>query len=92
MKPYAHTNRSCPYTVTGVHEPNVIMKDSDLKYKIRLPLEVAMDLLKQIQMDADFLLSLGIMDYSLLGTNPGHCYITTTAVQLTTPNMDFGSN
>eukprot|EP01035_Chromulina_nebulosa_P021947 gene21947-28415_t len=57
---------SCPYTVTGVHEPNVIMKDSDLKYKIRLPLEVAMDLLKQIQMDADFLLSLGIMDYSLL--------------------------
>ena len=44
------------------------MKDSDLKYKIRLPLEVAMDLLKQIQMDADFLLSLGIMDYSLLGT------------------------
>ena len=54
--------------MTGVHEPNVIMKDSDLKYKLRLPLEVAMDFLKQIQMDADFLLSLGIMDYSLLGT------------------------
>ena len=66
--------------MTGVHEPNVIMKDSDLKYKIRLPLEVAMDLLKQIQMDADFLLSLGIMDYSLLGTVPWRniysvCYV-----------------
>lgn len=58
---------SCPYTVNGVHEPNLILKDSDLKYKIRLPYETAIDLLRQLQMDADFLYSLGIMDYSLLG-------------------------
>lgn len=60
---------SCPYTVDGVHEPNVILKDNDLKYKIRLPLPTAAQVLRQLCLDADFFCSLGIMDYSLLGIN-----------------------
>lgn len=58
--------RSCPYTVSGRHEPNVILKDNDLKYKIRLPLPTAEHLLRQIQQDAEFLFSIGVCDYSLL--------------------------
>eukprot|EP01036_Dinobryon_divergens_P024942 gene24943-33437_t len=34
----------CPYTVNGIHEPNVVLKDNDLKYKIRLSAETARDL------------------------------------------------
>jgi 1-phosphatidylinositol-4-phosphate 5-kinase len=56
----------CPYTVTGIHEPNVIMKDNDLKYKIRISRDAARNLLNQIQKDCQFLSSLGVMDYSLL--------------------------
>ncbi len=56
----------CPYTVNGIHEPNLILKDNDIKYKIRLSLENTVNLLRQIRLDADFLYSLGIMDYSLL--------------------------
>ncbi len=63
----AYSLRSCPYTVSGHHEPNVILKDNDLKYKLRLPLPTAIHLLKQVQMDADFLYSIGVCDYSLLG-------------------------
>jgi hypothetical protein len=49
-----------------VHEPNLILKDNDIKYKIRLSLDDTMTLLRQIRLDAEFLYSLGIMDYSLL--------------------------
>lgn len=58
---------SCPYTVDGIHEPNVILKDNDLKYKIKLPLATAVHLLRQMQMDVEYLYSEGICDYSLLG-------------------------
>ena len=58
---------SCPYTVSGEHEPNVILKDNDIKYKIRLPRHTTENLLTQIRSDADFLYSIGVMDYSLLG-------------------------
>jgi hypothetical protein len=58
----------CPYTVSGEHEPSVILKDNDIKYKIRLPRLTTENLLTQIRADADFLLSIGVMDYSLLGT------------------------
>ena len=44
----------------------MILKDNDIKYKIRLPLDTTVQLLKQIRSDAEFLYSLGIMDYSLL--------------------------
>lgn len=63
---YEETDSHCPYTVNGNHEPNIILKDNDLKFKIRLPLETAVDVLKQLRKDAEFLASLGIMDYSLL--------------------------
>eukprot|EP00599_Poterioochromonas_sp_BG-1_P003773 CAMPEP_0173153928 /NCGR_PEP_ID=MMETSP1105-20130129/13163_1 /TAXON_ID=2985 /ORGANISM="Ochromonas sp., Strain BG-1" /LENGTH=797 /DNA_ID=CAMNT_0014069979 /DNA_START=811 /DNA_END=3207 /DNA_ORIENTATION=+ len=56
----------CPYTVNGIHEPNLILKDNDIKYKIRLSLENTVNLLRQIRLDAELLYSLGIMDYSLL--------------------------
>jgi hypothetical protein len=59
--------RKCTATVSGRHEPNVIMKDNDLKYKIKLPKQVSREVLVQIEWDAQFLYSLGIMDYSLLG-------------------------
>jgi hypothetical protein len=57
----------CVYTVNGEHEPNVILKDNDLKYKIRLPRNVAKRVVTQLEADANFLLSVGVMDYSLLG-------------------------
>jgi hypothetical protein len=57
---------SCTVTVNGVHEPNVIMKDNDLKYKIRLPRPLAKSLMTQIENDANFLYNIGVMDYSLL--------------------------
>ena len=53
-------------TVNGEHEPNVIMKDNDLKYKIQLPKPVAKRLMTQLENDANFLYSVGVMDYSLL--------------------------
>lgn len=57
---------TCPYTVSGHHEPNLILKDNDIKYKIRLPPETTQELFLQVKSDAEFLYSLGIMDYSLL--------------------------
>jgi len=56
----------CPMQVLGYHEPNVILKDNDLKYKIRLPGPTARFLLQQLEKDSDLLCSLGVMDYSLL--------------------------
>lgn len=53
--------------VLGHHEPNVILKDNDLKYKIRLPGSTARFLLQQLEKDSELLCSLGVMDYSLLG-------------------------
>jgi hypothetical protein len=58
--------------VSGEHEPSVILKDNDIKYKIRLPRLTTENLLNQIRADADFLLSIGVMDYSLLGTGAMH--------------------
>ena len=52
--------------MSGQHSPNVILKDNDIKYKIRLPPDTAVQLLQQIRKDADFLDSMRIMDYSLL--------------------------
>jgi 1-phosphatidylinositol-4-phosphate 5-kinase len=57
----------CIFTVSGQHEPNVILKDNDLKYKIRLPRKVALRVVTQLEADANFLFSVGVMDYSLLG-------------------------
>eukprot|EP01038_Epipyxis_sp_PR26KG_P014040 gene14040-18831_t len=59
-------NDKCPFTVNGEHEPNVILKDNDLKYKLRLPISIAVGLLNQLTSDAEFLYSIGVMDFSLL--------------------------
>jgi hypothetical protein len=58
-------NDRCPFT-TGEHFPNVIMKDNDIKHKIRLTEFESLEVQNQLRMDAEFLTSLGIMDYSLL--------------------------
>jgi hypothetical protein len=58
----------CPMQVLGHHEPNVILKDNDLKHKIRLPGVTAKFLLHQLEKDSELLCSFGVMDYSLLGT------------------------
>jgi hypothetical protein len=49
------------------HEPNIVMKDNDLKYKLRLTEEEAKTTVHQLEQDAIFLSEIGAMDYSLLG-------------------------
>ena len=56
----------CKRTVNGHHEPNLVMKDNDLKYKLSLPPDEALDIYTQIRRDSKFLMSVGVMDYSLL--------------------------
>ena len=60
------TGPKCPMTVNGIHEPSIVMKDNDLKYKLKLPYHIGKSLQKQIAKDSNFLYSLGVMDYSLL--------------------------
>lgn len=55
----------CPVTV-GEHSPNVILKDNDIKHKIRLSEVESLAVQVQLKKDVDFLSSLYIMDYSLL--------------------------
>jgi hypothetical protein len=58
----------CSETVTGKHEPSVVLKDNDLKHKMKLSRASALKLLEQLQKDADLLCDqIGVMDYSLLG-------------------------
>lgn len=71
LKPQLSTSENenidrCPVQVLGNHEPNVILKDNDLKHKIRLPGSTARFLLIQLEKDTEILCSLGVMDYSLL--------------------------
>eukprot|EP01035_Chromulina_nebulosa_P017917 gene17917-23537_t len=56
----------CTFTVNRNHEPNITLKDNDLKYKIRLTQTTAFNLLNQLKKDAEFLYSIGVMDFSLL--------------------------
>ena len=56
----------CRERVDGVHEPNIILKDNDLKERIRLNEEDRRDVMRQLQNDTKFLAGNGIMDYSLL--------------------------
>jgi 1-phosphatidylinositol-4-phosphate 5-kinase len=60
-----YTNK-CNFTVDGKHEPNVVLKDNDLKYKFKLHGSTAREVALQLEKDANFLLSIGVMDYSLL--------------------------
>jgi len=62
----AAAKEGCSATVDRVHEASVIYKDNDLREKILLPPKAAANLLRQLQADAKYLHSVGVMDYSLL--------------------------
>ncbi|GMF13739.1 unnamed protein product [Phytophthora lilii] len=55
----------CP-NVVGLHEPNVVLKDNDLRTRMRIGTEEGVELYEQLRDDSMFLCDLGIMDYSLL--------------------------
>jgi hypothetical protein len=58
----------CPSTAHGRHEPNIVLKDNDLKQKLRIPSNLASLLIEQLDKDAKMLCDvLHVMDYSLLG-------------------------
>lgn len=60
-------SKRCLLTVTGKHEPNVVLKDNDLKHKLKIPRETAGAVLRQLRKDADLLCDeISVMDYSLL--------------------------
>ncbi|CAH0491030.1 unnamed protein product [Peronospora farinosa] len=61
----APENANCTVRLGG-HEPNVVLKDSDLTQKLNLDRDVALDLYQQLCADSQLLCSFGIMDYSLL--------------------------
>jgi hypothetical protein len=61
----------CPNTAHGRHEPNIVLKDNDLKHKLRIPSNLASLLIDQLDKDAKLLCDiLHVMDYSLLGMLP----------------------
>lgn len=55
----------CP-NVVGLHEPNVVLKDNDLRTRMRIGKQAGKELYERLRADSLFLCSLGIMDYSLL--------------------------
>ncbi|KAF1328570.1 Phosphatidylinositol-4-phosphate-5-kinase, partial [Globisporangium splendens] len=55
----------CP-NVVGLHEPNVVLKDNDLRTRMRIGRQAGKELYELLRDDSLFLCSLGIMDYSLL--------------------------
>jgi 1-phosphatidylinositol-4-phosphate 5-kinase len=55
----------CP-NVVGLHEPNVVLKDNDLRTRMRIGTEDGKALFEQLREDSLFLSQRGIMDYSLL--------------------------
>ncbi|RLN67376.1 hypothetical protein BBJ29_004892 [Phytophthora kernoviae] len=61
----APENANCTVRLGG-HEPNVVLKDSDLTQKLNLDRDVALELYQQLCADSQVLCSFGIMDYSLL--------------------------
>ena len=61
----APENANCTVRLGG-HEPNVVLKDSDLTQKLNLDRDVALELYQQLCADSQLLCSFGIMDYSLL--------------------------
>ncbi|OQR81390.1 phosphatidylinositol-4-phosphate-5-kinase (Pi-PIPK-D2) [Thraustotheca clavata] len=57
--------QQCP-NMAGPHEPNVVLKDDDLRTRLHIGNYAGKTLFEQLQSDSRFLCSLGIMDYSLL--------------------------
>ncbi|UIZ21960.1 hypothetical protein KXD40_008816 [Peronospora effusa] len=52
--------------VVGLHEPNVVLKDNDLRTRMRIGTKEGVELYEQLRDDSLFLCKHGIMDYSLL--------------------------
>ncbi|TYZ65088.1 hypothetical protein PybrP1_006005 [[Pythium] brassicae (nom. inval.)] len=61
----ARNGQQCP-NVVGPHEPNVVLKDNDLRTRMRIGREAGRELYEQLREDSLFLCRHGIMDYSLL--------------------------
>ncbi|KAL4170790.1 hypothetical protein KRP22_008894 [Phytophthora ramorum] len=60
------------------HYPDITLRDNDLKKRLKLDSETAVQLVKQLTRDSNYLASAGIMDYSLLiGTHYSHFTIAT---------------
>ena len=49
--------------IVGVHEGNVVLKDNDLRTKISLEKNEAIDVLDIIKRDSDLLAQMGVLDY-----------------------------
>lgn len=49
--------------IIGLHEGNVVLKDNDLRVKISLRRNEAMDVLDVIKKDSDLLAQMGVLDY-----------------------------
>ncbi|OQS01308.1 phosphatidylinositol-4-phosphate-5-kinase (PIPK-D1/GPCR-PIPK) [Achlya hypogyna] len=62
---HAYEDFNCTFRLGG-HEPNIVLKDSDLTQKLKLDKTVALTLYRQLEADSDRLCRFGIMDYSLL--------------------------
>jgi hypothetical protein len=57
----------CPLRLRNKgHEPNLVLKDNDLNFKLRLQRRQAHAVCNQLLSDSEFLRSMEIMDYSLL--------------------------
>jgi len=85
------TRDICTYTVAGYHEPMLVMKDNDLKYKLNLRSQDARILYRQLKKDAEFLFKkMSVMDYSLLiGVQREQFYIQDSiAVPASDSSMD----
>ncbi|CAH0477803.1 unnamed protein product [Peronospora belbahrii] len=63
--PYG-TNKSCEYSIRGIHLPHIVLKDNDFHRKMRVEAETAEALVRQLESDSNFLKEQGIMDYSLM--------------------------
>jgi 1-phosphatidylinositol-4-phosphate 5-kinase len=59
------TSFSCEST-GAEHHPDIILRDNDLKKRLKLDPDTAVGLVKQLIRDTNFLASMGVMDYSLL--------------------------
>eukprot|EP01029_Cantina_marsupialis_P026259 TRINITY_DN6_c0_g8_i1.p1 TRINITY_DN6_c0_g8~~TRINITY_DN6_c0_g8_i1.p1 ORF type:complete len:989 (+),score=205.96 TRINITY_DN6_c0_g8_i1:86-3052(+) len=55
----------CPARL-NYHEPNIVLKDNDLRDRIRLDSKTSTSVREQLFKDSQFLQAVGIMDYSLL--------------------------
>jgi len=72
----------CPERPNQVHEPNIVLRDADWQYKLRLSADESKALGDMIVRDSEFLRRHSIMDYSLLlGIHRSKYLVDTTALE-----------